>query len=389
MKKSKWIVAAMSVTAMGGQIAADDSWQWSEELFQANDCYHEYGDECRAGKLLFAAEFLWWTSGDYYPFANNLFSNTNVPVASTTEPFISSTTTDTEPYIRVSEKWSPGVRAGLGWESGEGNWQAWGVWTGYSNYARRVINSRPVELTDAFFDFGVLNTPIGSEITTLSPLTLPGVTIVTPVSGTTVTATHKLNYNVADLVLGQKMITCSGFELMPYFGVRALFLNQRDFNRFTGIALLLTGDVFADVVGSTRIEEELWSVGPRLGVQASWGDWFGFSLLGNISGSILYGRVEEYVQITNTQPFGILDPAHPVILSVNTYTQDRYNVIVPNLQVQLGFGYKVDFDLGCSPCCLDIYALWEGNTYWNASNVLLQERKLGLNGLTTGFSFGW
>ena len=186
------------------------------------------------------------------------------------------------------------------------------------------------------------------------------------------------------------MITCSGFELMPYFGVRALFLNQRDFNRFTGIALLLTGDVFADVVGSTRIEEELWSVGPRLGVQASWGRlvWV-FFVREYLRSNFSMEGLRKYVSNNKYSTFWYFGSGPPGYPFGNTYTQDRYNVIVPNLQVQLGFGYKMDFDLGCSPCCLDIYALWEGNTYWNASNVLLQERKLGLNGLTTGFSFGW
>ena len=391
MKKSKWIVAAMSVAAMGGQVVADDSWQWSEGSFQPNDSYYEFDEGCCENKWLVAAEFLWWTSGDYYPFANNLFSNTGLPLANATTPFSSETDTVIEPYVRISEKWSPGVRVGLGWESCEGDWQIWGVWTGYSNYGRRVINSIPPSPTSspsARFNFGELTPPIGSEISELSIAFLGG-RPAGGVIGTTVTATHKLNYNVADLVLGQKILNCYGVELMPYFGVRALFVNQRDYARFTGLAQ--TAGLFTvDLSGTTRIEEEMWSVGPRLGLQASWGDWCGFTLLGNISGAILYGRVEESVQITRNFPLTVaFEPVITDIVSFNTYTQDRYNVIVPNLQVQLGIGYKFDFDLGCSPCCLDVYALWEGNAYWNASNVLLQERKLGLNGLTTGFAFAW
>jgi len=375
MKKSKWIVAAMSATAMGGQIAADDSWQWSEELFQPNDCYHEYGDECRAGKLLFAAEFLWWTSGDYYPFANNLFSNTNVPVASTTEPFISSTTTDTEPYIRVSEKWSPGVRVGLGWETEDG-WQIWGKWTGYSNYARRVINSVPpiiAPVAGTPSALGFLESPIGAGF-----LEFDG-------AGTSVTAAYKLNYNVADLVFAKELRPECNLVLIPYAGVRATWIHQRQSAYFTG-APLLEGGLFPTVPAgfapaSSRLSQKTWGVGPRLGLGAEWGDWHGFTLLGNISGSILFGQTKLHGTTATTAFDGTS------IVTTNSLTRDRYSPIIPNIQVQLGFGYRFDFN--CEQDSIDIFAMWEGNYYWGGSNVFLFERGLGLNGLTTGIAYNW
>ncbi len=385
MKKNKLLMSvAMSFAAFASQLHADDSWEWSGP---DGECY-AYDDCCCESKVLVAAEFLWWTSGTYFPFANNVFVNDGNGVSSPSAPFLSETDTTLEPYTRISEKWSPGVRLGLGWENCEGDWQIWGVWTGYSNYARRVINSIPPSASSSPSNFGYLTTPIGAEVLTSTSLPPIGVTLLEQITGTNVTATHKLNYNVADLVFGKSFEPICDLQLMPYAGVRALFINQRDRVFFTGTSLEIATDIFASTGGSTRVEEELWGVGPRLGLEASWGEWCGFSLLGNISASILYGRLEEYVQTTNTfVPIQTETPRR--IVTLNTHTRDRYNQIIPNLQVQLGLGYKIDFELNCSPYSVDIFAMWEGNTYWAASNFLFRERALGLNGLTTGFAFNW
>ncbi len=375
MKKNKLMMGlAMGLTAFSSQIHADDSWGWSDNT------YCEYDDCCSESKFLVAAEFLWWTPGTYLPFANNVFSNVGNGVVSPTAPFPSVTDTILSPYTRISEKWSPGVRVGLGWESCEGDWQLWGVWTGYSNYARRLFHSRPPvpSPTTPTTNIGLLERPVGAEVFSNALL---------PIAGSEATATYKLNYNVADLVFG-KSIECSyGIELVPYVGVRAAFFHQRNSVFFDGIDVV-AGPFTAEIRGSTKVDEELWCVGPRLGLEASWGEWCGFSLLGNISAAVLYGHLEEDVSASLSAP-NRRNEVTVINLTRNYLTHDRYNQIVPNLQVQLGFGYKIDFDMNCSPYSIDVFAMWEGNAYWAASNYLFRERELGLNGLTTGFTFSW
>ncbi len=343
-----------------------------------NNGYYEYDECCSEGKLLVDAEFLWWTPGTYFPFANNTFVNDGNAVSSPSAPFPSVTDTVIEPYVRISEKWSPGVRIGLGWESADCDWQIWGRWTGYSNYARRHITSTPPAAVGgvASSNFGFLQPAIGSDI------------FENGATGTSATGTYKLNYNVADLVFARSFQPDCNLSLTPYAGVRASFILQRQRVFFDGATTTttLTG-VTASLPASSKFTEELWGVGPRIGLGAVWGDWCGISLIGNISGAILYGRLEEYARTSNTS-FGFdtgID-AEAITTSV-LRTRDRYNLIMPNLQVQLGFGYKLDFN--CDLNSIDVYALWEGNYYWGASNVFLFERGLGLNGLTTGIAFSW
>ncbi len=389
MKKIKLLIgAAMSFAAFAGQIHADTFAEWSD------DSYCEYNKCCCENKWLVTEQFLWWSQGTEFPFANNIFENEGNGVASLSAPFASITDTTLAPYSRISEKWSPGVRLGLGWENCEGNWQIWGLWTGYSNYSRRVLHSAPPAPSATFFgptNDGYLTTPIGAEVLTTTANI--GSSVEDEVQGTVVTATHKLNYNVADLVFGTPLKSFCGVELMPYVGVRAAFINQRDYVFFTGVSEeVFDSGIFANFPASTKVEEELWCVGPRLGLEASWGEWCGFSLLGNISASILYGRLEECVRRYNTiipAQLGKNGFSDPSIVTSNTYTRDRYNQIVPNLQVQLGVGYHFDIEFNCTPYSVDIFAMWEGNSYWAASNYLFREKALGLNGLTTGFAFSW
>jgi|GEM_PF-1082051 len=392
MKNKKMMVsAAMSFAAVAGQIHANNYVEWP-----SNDCYM-YDECCQEGKILIAAEFLWWTQGTYFPFSSSIFFNSGNLVSSPTEHIPSQTTTLLAPYERISEKWSPGVRVGLGWESASGDWQIWGTWTGYSNYSRKVLAARgPVLNTARAPTLAFTIPPLGAEFSSINTAGILGTFLVPFMRGHDTVATHKLNYNVADLVFGRTWEIGCGVELMPFVGVRATFINQQDEAFFTGNILPVDGtDFFANNGGRVKDNQHVWGVGPRLGLEATWGNWCGFSLIGNISAAILYGRYEEYGNLSEYGPpsrgVGIeVIPSNPLtIVTYNINARDRYNQIIPNLQAQLGFGYEIDFSLNGSSYGLEIFAMWEGNAYWGAYNHFFRERMLGLNGLTTGFAFSW
>lgn len=367
-----------SITALMLSSGLHANWDGAYAEWDNNNYYDGYDNCCcPESKILVEAEFLYWTPGTYFPFANNTYTTPGLPVTSTTAPFANVVNTVDEPYVRISEKWSPGVRVGLGWQTCDG-WQIWGKWTGYSNYARRVITSRPPiapPVTGPTLANGALVTPIGSGF------------FDTDTVGTSVTAAYKLNYNVADLVLAKELRPECNLVLVPYAGVRATFINQRQSAYFTGAPLAESASRAVPAgfaPGNFRYHQESYFVGPRIGLGAEWGDWCGFSLLGNISGSILFGHTEFYARsMTTSFSFG----APGTIVTTNTHSRDRYNPIVPNVQVQLGFGYRFDFN--CDQDSIDIFAMWEGNYYWGGSNVFLFERGLGLNGLTTGIAYNW
>jgi len=389
--EKKWLLAAtLGCATVAGQIHANDYVEWS-----TNDCF--YDECCQEGKVLVAAEFLWWTQGSYFPFANNVYLNPGNLVTSPSAPVPSVTNTQLLPYARISEKWSPGVRVGLGWETASCDWQIWGAWTGYSNYSRKVLVARgpsvPI-IRNPIVNFAFTVPPVGAEFTDSS---LGGSPTLPFMRGHQTVATHKLNYNVADLTFGRTLEFECGIDLIPFVGVRATFINQQDEAFFTGITQLAPGsvaDMFANIGGRTKDNQHVWGVGPRVGLGATWGNWCGFKLIGNISAAILYGRYKEYGSLSEYGVPGGVDvsvfaPNDPPILTINTTTRDRYNQIIPNIQAQLGFAYEIDFSMNGSPYNIEIFAMWEGNGYWGAYNHFFRERMLGLNGLTTGFAFTW
>jgi len=380
--KKNWLLAATigSLTWMG-QIHANNFVEWSN-----NDCC-VYDECCQESKILIAAEFLWWTQGTYFPFGSDIFINIGNSVSSPVTLIPEHTNTVLAPYTRISEKWSPGVRVGLGWESADGDWQLWGTWTGYSNYSRRVLTARGPALTSLRgnnLDFTI--PPLGAEFSSLNTLGVLGSLLSPFMRGHETVATHKLNYNVADLVFGRALELGYGIELMPYVGVRATFINQQDETFFSGNTLpIFRSDFSANTGGRIKDNQHVWGVGPRVGLGATWGNWYGFNLIGNISAALLYGRYKEYGNLSEYGP----STTSPVIITYNVNARDRYNQIIPNLQAQLGLGYEIDFCLNGSAYGLEIFAMWEGNAYWGAYNHFFRERMLGLNGLTTGFAFSW
>lgn len=109
----------------------------------------------------------------------------------------------------------------------------------------------------------------------------------------------KLNYNVVDLVYfcGCDCSTC--FDIIPFAGVRFARIDQKLHSHFVSS----NDDVLETVRGHVR--EDFSGVGPIFGVEADWRLGCGFSLYGNVAGSVLFGRFHVHSDNTDVFETGI------------------------------------------------------------------------------------
>lgn len=255
------------------------------------------------------ADFLWWSA--------NFNTPTNVDTSFS----------DSETNIKIKRpgsQWDPGVRVGLGWNTGYDNWDVQGFWTYFYNSA----------------------TQDHSKVS--------------------------FRYNVADYEMGKAYYVSRHFMIRPFTGIHAIWtsLNYRtssDINIFSVINSVST--VFS---GTTRTELSSWGVGPRMGFNSNWGDYRGFSLLANISGSLLYGK--ELAKADIDAP------------GVDYDIRDRDHwQLMPTMQLQFGLSYACCFGGGQNQ--FRISAAWESNFIWEAANVLYYDRPISMQGLTVDLRF--
>lgn len=103
----------------------------------------------------------------------------------------------------------------------------------------------------------------------------------------------RLNYNVVDLVYFCDCFTC--FDLIPFAGVRYARIDQKLHSHLISSVdnVLQTSD--------GRVREDFSGVGPIFGLAADWSLGCGFSLYGNVAGSVLFGRF--HVHSNNVSEF--------------------------------------------------------------------------------------
>lgn len=243
-----------------------------------------------------------------------------------------------------SRGWDPGVRLGIGCNTRYDNWDVQGYWTYFYNSSSR--NDKPLEL-----DFG--NTDIFND----------GNVKV------------RLRYNAADVELGKSYYVSSHFFVRPLVGAHTVWLSQHHDENFVAL------NSFEEVItAGFESVQSFWGLGPRIGINTNWGCFKGFSLMGNISTSVLYADtlIKSEMDINDVVP-----PIGPQIdISIR---QKQYWQIVPTLQLLLGISYGCCFNDERNQ--LRLSAGWETNFLWQASNFLAYERPVSMQGLTAQVRF--
>lgn len=291
------------------------------------------------------ADFLWWST------------NFNLPTGFTfgqTEKFFTDgnfNVTDQDISIHIkrpSASWDPGVRLGMGWNTGYDNWDVQGYWTYFYNDTDINMNSSEGELFTTFKKGR-------SKL--------------------------RLRYNSADAELGKQYFVSSHFYIRPFTGVHAVWLSQHN---SLYLKENINNSTEFDQPAELHLDLDLWGVGPRIGFNSNWGDFKGFTLLGNISASMLYGK-----SLTKAN-LDILSFNQSTVgfdkTSTEVHARDKeYWELIPTLQMLLGVSYGCCFNKERSQ--FRISAGWETNFLWEAANILVLERAISMQGLTLDIRF--
>jgi hypothetical protein len=173
--------------------------------------------------------------------------------------------------------------------------------------------------------------------------------------------------------------------LRPFCGVRAAWLHQNHHATYINAPFRNPNDGFTtdEQPIHVKIKQKLWAVGPRIGLNTSWFKYCGLSVLANLSTSLLYGEAHQGYNLevntanTNSDQIG----PYTNLQQSRATAHDKFGELFPHLQLILGASWErcITRDLS-----VKLFAAWESNFWWEASNVLFFERSLSTQGLTTG-----
>lgn len=261
-------------------------------------------------------------------------------------------------WIRIDYDWRPGFRLGMGWNTPYDGWDVYLNWTHLQNRSHGHIKDSLDG--DSFILVSGYNIINGGSILGLDAAR----------------ATWKLKYNTLDLDLGSIFYLKRSFSIHPHIGLRAGWLYQNldaqyegsGLNRISGFEGPLAFHGYSD----------FWGIGPRIGVDTSWRFGHGFSIYGNLSTALLYGKTTSKSEAEATlAATGELLPTED--------NRDHFKDLKPTLQLAMGAAWGTCFYR--DKMFFGLTLGWETNYWWdqndfNGSHDLFQNGAITLEGVT-------
>ncbi len=254
--------------------------------------------------------------------------------------------------IDFGYQWKPGFRVGLGWQShtAEG-WDVYLDWTWYKNKTNQSASAVAAGHGAGIVPFwGLYDATFGG---------------VGEMYGS-MQATWRLLYNMIDLELGRDFYVSCALSLRPYLSVEGGWIHRKWNVSYSDE----TKEGNAVIFDSYSSKSNYWGVGPRAGLGGNWMLGAGFKFYGNLSGSLLSGRV---IKNTATLTHIDTDPSQS-----NTWSNNQIFRVVPHLQAVVGAGWDICFC--CEQYRFELTAGWEVNEFWNVPMALYPDR----NSVTDG-----
>jgi hypothetical protein len=232
--------------------------------------------------------------------------------------------------------WGKGFRVGAGYRFGmHDNWDLDVIWTWFYNKAKSSITSPE---PDPSFEPNVMHPTWGGPVfTDISG----GVSLTSQaIYGK---GSWALHYNVGDIELGRHYFISKALSLRPCIGLRAAWINQDySVHYIRVIRYALAGVQFAQLApASFFADNDFHGLGPRLNLDLQWHFSCHWSVLGKISGSLLYGPFKNR-QTLNTH---LLTEFHGVAAfpSLIFTEKSKFNRFQTNLEAALGLQWESDF----------------------------------------------
>jgi hypothetical protein len=233
--------------------------------------------------------------------------------------------------------WDWGFRFGLGYNFEHDGWDA------FLNYT--YFDTNDSQKTAAGYNGSVIplkGTPSVTGVDT--PLTYV----------TNASSSFKFDYDNLDLELGRNYFISKSLSFRPHFGLRSTWLDLTQRTNFSG------GNVLGDNLLQVYDSNNFWGMGPRAGVNSKWHLSNGFSVVGNVAGSLLYGYYKVQHQENDTTSL-----SNAININANMH---RFS---PNAQMFLGLSY--DKYIFSDKQHIGIALGWEIQYYWRINQMLTSD----------------
>jgi len=281
--------------------------------------------------VYFTLDFLYWSAHNHgFSWANKNYDDT------TRKPI------DLR-VLYVDEKWEPGFRFGIGWDTLHDYWDILAQWTYYHNYSKDSASSPNADYI------------VGGGI-------YPSSGMATNFIYRNGKAHWRLNYNMLDLEIGKTFYISKYLSFRAHAGTRGGWIDQSFRSEFTNMTYDKEPPIRDTVY---HCEQDYWGLGPRLGINGDWHLGAGFSIFGNIAAALLYGKfdvheTQRFLAADTTYRYWTLIPG--VYNEILGLKRDFYE-LSPNLEMIIGLSWgecfyneKVYFGLKAG---------WETNYWWN------------------------
>ncbi len=169
----------------------------------------------------------------------------------------------------------------------------------------------------------------------------------------------KLLFEAVDLQLSTLFSPNCCVNLMPVLGVRYARINQRfNINASGGQSLGPIAFVLDDAIA---MKNNFWGVGPKVGINSTWGSWHGLSIFGAMDFALLSGTFD----IKQREDIVFTDGV-PATTFLNI-KDNRFHLVRPNLNIILGLQW--DWQI-CGGHALCFSAGWEQQFFFGQNQLM-------------------
>lgn len=254
-------------------------------------------------------------------------------------------------------KWDWGFRVGAGYDFEHGDWDVFANYTYFTD-------------DNSTMDTASVVRPINYE-----PRVSDTTAYIASRRATKGTSQFRFRFNRIDLELGRGFFVEKYLSLRPHIGLMTAWITQNQKSQYTG-------GVLGFNTTTVNQHNKFWGIGPRIGLDTKWYSCNGFSLIGNVSGGLPYGKFDLDYQ----QQFSLSPGVNNIALDGDMH---RFS---PTVQMQLGFGYDRGFS--CDTNHISLFLAWDIQYWWRLAQHIdeqLTYARLGedmsLQGLT--FHIKW
>ncbi len=236
----------------------------------------------------------------------------------------------------VDFEWDWGFRVGLGYNLKHDGWDAR---VGYTHF-----DSSGSDAVTAGSNSSVIPTRATTQF-------LPNVFLQ---NCTSAKAQYDFDYQAIDLDLGRSYFVSESLSFRPNCGIKTAWIDQEQTVRYTG-GTHLGGN-------TVQVKDlcDFWGLGPKAGVDSKWYLGNGFSIFGNLTAGLLFGKFDvDHKQTLSYTPEG------DVKLSANRHA------FSPTAQFQLGLRYERYLNNNAQH--IGIGLGYEGQYWWRQNQMLVAD----------------